>query len=170
MPVQPDEHRDGHPELPLDPDAPDVGVGVRPLHLSAGAVAVVCVGGAAGTAARYGLTVLAPTRAGQWPVSTFVANVAGAFVLGLLLEVLARAGTDDGWRRRIRLLAGTGFCGGLTTYSTLAVESDLLIRGGRSALGVAYLTVTVLAGLLATTAGIATAAQHRRRLDHRRAT
>ena len=97
-------------------------------------------------------------------MGTFVANLLGSFVLGLLLEALARAGDDTGRRRRARLLLGTGFCGGLTTYSTFAVESDLLVRDGHGGLAAAYLAGTVVTGLVAAVLGIAVAAgRHRRR-------
>lgn len=149
---------DEHPELPLDPDSP----AERPLHLRLDAVVLVAVGGFAGTLARYGLSLLLPTHTASWPWGTFLANLGGAFALGALLEWLIRCGADDGWRQRLRLLLGTGFCGGLTTYSTLAVEADLLVRSRQDRLAVAYLVVTLLAGLLATIAGIAAATGHHR--------
>lgn len=153
--------------LPFDPDAPDERGRNRPVLPRAGLAGLVFVGGCAGTAARYAFAELAPTRAGAWPLGTFTANLVGAFVLGALLEALARAGTDTGWRRRARLLVGTGFCGGLTTYSTLAVETDLLVTDGAARLALGYLAATVLAGAVATTLGIAAAAGHRRYLDGR---
>lgn len=148
---------DRHPELPLDPDAPDVRPPISPLHLRPGALLLVAVGGAVGTLARYGLGELEPTRSGRWPWGTFVANLLGALVLGVLLELLARRGTDAGRRRQLRLLLGTGFCGGLTTYSTLAVETDLLVRSHRPGLALGYLAVSVAAGFLAAGLGIAAA-------------
>jgi CrcB protein len=57
----------------------------------------------------------------------------------------------------LRLFAGTGFCGALTTYSTLAVEVDLLADAGRWATAVAYGLVSVVAGLGTAAAGIAVA-------------
>ena len=60
------------------------------------------------------------------------------------------------------MLLGTGLCGALTTYSTLAVESDLLVRGGHAALAAAYAIGSVVAGLVATITGIAVAAGHHR--------
>lgn len=147
---------DAHPELPLDPDTP-------PLHLHTGAVALVFVGGAIGTAARYGLAELAPTHPHGWPTGTFVANVVGALLLGVLLEALVRRGGDDSVRRqRARLLGGTGFCGGFTTYSTFAVESALLVRSHDTGLALGYLAASVVAGIIATAVGIALATAHHR--------
>lgn len=148
---------DSHPELPLDPDA----IPTRILHLQPAALLLVSVGGFAGTLARYGLSEWAPTRDRAWPWGTFLANVIGAFLLGFLLEALARRGPDDGWRQRVRLLAGTGFCGAFTTYSSLAVESDLLVRDSRPALAAGYLAATVLLGLFATVLGLLAAGRAR---------
>lgn len=146
---------DEHPGLPVDPDEPE-GRNLRPSG-----VALVFLGGAIGTAARYGLALAAPTESRGWPTGTFVANVLGALVLGALLEGLARAGPDDGWRLRARLLAGTGFCGGFTTYSTFAVEADLLVRAHATGLAVGYLVASVGVGLVATILGVMAAARWR---------
>nr|WP_238145179.1 CrcB family protein [Antricoccus suffuscus] len=107
---------------------------------------------------RYGAGQLVPHSTG-WPVATFVVNVIGALVLGVLLEALSRSNSIAG--TRIRLLCGTGFCGGLTTYSTFAVEIDLLIRGGSAWLGAAYGVGTLIAGVVAAYAGIAFATRVR---------
>lgn len=153
---------DDYPKLPVDPDAPDERLGPRPLPLRWDAVALVFVGGFVGTLVRYGLAQLEPTPPRGWPWGTFVANIVGAFILGGLLEWLARAGSDNGWRQRARLLIGTGFCGAVTTYSTLAVEADLLYRTHDEALAVGYLAASLALGLLATIVGIAVATGHHR--------
>jgi CrcB protein len=153
------DHPDRHGELPLDPDTGDE----RAPHLRPDAVVLVAIGGVIGTATRYAIAQAEPAHSGSWPWATFIANVAGAFVLGALLEFLGRSGPDRGWRQRARLLLGTGFCGALTTYSTLAVESDLLVRAHDAGLAGAYLGASVVAGLLATVTGIAAAAGHHRR-------
>lgn len=145
---------DPHAELPDDPDEP---TRARPLHLSPAALGLVAVGGMAGTAARYGVSLLVPPRDG-WPVATLAVNLVGAFVLGLLLESLARRGSEDDpggvSRRRLRLIAGTGFCGAFTTYSALAVDLDLLLRGGQAGTALAYAATTVLVGFLLCCLGI----------------
>jgi len=122
------------------------------------ALLAVAAGGVLVAPVRYGLGRLLPTPAGGWPSGTFLANLTGAFILGLLIEGLVKSGPDTGWRQQMRLFAGTGFCGALTTYSTLAVEADLLARRGNTALAVGYTVGSLLAGLLAAAAGIAVAA------------
>ena len=133
------------------------GSGIRP-----GSLALVALGGVVGTAARYGFSRAFPTPSGGWPWATFTVNLAGAFVLGALLEALARSDATVPRQRRIRLLAGTGFCGSLTTCSTFAVEIDLLVRDHAAATAFAYLVASLVAGIAVTAAGIAAATSHRR--------
>ena len=115
-------------------------------------------GGALGATARYAIALARPTPPDGWPWDTFVTNLFGAFALGALLETLARAGPDTGRRRAVRLGVGAGFLGAFTTYSTLAVEADLLVRDHRPGLGVAYLLLSAAAGVAAAWAGIVAAA------------
>lgn len=124
----------------------------RPVHLSWQNVALVAVGGAAGTGLRYLITVLVPPLLGI-PVAIFATNVVGAFLLGLLLELLTERGPDVGWSRRLRLGVGTGVLGGFTTYSALATDTFTVAVDhlGRAA---GYALATVLVGAVASTAGI----------------
>jgi fluoride exporter len=154
---------DSHEELPSDPDVA-AGAG-RPLHLRPSSVAWVFGGGVVGTALRYYGELLLPHDGSSWPWATFVINLLGAFVLGSLLEALARLGDDSGWRLRARLLAGTGGCGAFTTYSTFALEAVLLTRHGHAGTAVAYGLVSVVGGVLTAWLGIVVAsAAHRRRV------
>jgi CrcB protein len=141
----------------IDPDSDSMPADQGPVHRHLWALAVVFVGGAAGTAVRYVIEEQLPHSASQWPTATFGINIAGAFVLGLLLESLVRGGPDAGVRRRLRLLLGTGFCGAFTTYSTFALETVDGIRGGFTGLAMAYAVVSVILGILAAWAGIALA-------------
>lgn len=125
----------------------------RAPHLRPSMIAVVAGGGAVGTAAREALSLVVPPLGGV-PVAILGINLAGAFVLGVLLEALQRRGPDEGGRRLLRLAAGTGFCGGFTTYSTLAVGAAELLRSGPAALGAAYATGSVLLGTIAAALGI----------------
>lgn len=155
--------RDTHPELPLDPDAVRPGAYRWPLHITPFLLAVVFVGGCLGTLSRYGIGLALTNSDGSWPVATFMVNLIGAFVLGLLLEALAKRGPDEGDRRIVRLGVGTGFLGAFTTYSALAVDTDLLMRSSKPGLAVLYLGLSVLGGLIFAAIGIQTAAFHRKR-------
>jgi CrcB protein len=130
----------------------------RPVYLSPANILLVVLGGALGTLARYGVSIALPSPGG-WPVPILAVNLTGAFVLGLLLESLLRAGADDGARRAVRLAAGTGFLGGFTTYSTFALDVNLLLGAGAAAVAFGYAVLTVVAGVLASFAGIWAAAR-----------
>jgi len=133
----------------------------RPLFLRPWYVFLVGVGGAAGTLARYLISLVIPEAFGlPWP--TLTVNLVGAFLLGMLLEGLARRGHDEGRRRTLRLLIGTGIMGGFTTYSSLAVEAEQLLRAGRIWESIGYGLITVVAGLLAAFFGMWIAAVHHR--------
>jgi fluoride exporter len=153
---------DSHTELPIDPDVvPTPGT---PLCLRPSALAWVFAGGVVGTALRYGIENLLPHDAAGWPWATFLINLSGAFILGGLLEALARLGDDSGWRQRARLCAGTGGCGAFTTYSTFALEVVLLGRHGHLQTAIGYGVLSVVGGLVAAWLGIVVAASvHRRR-------
>ncbi|NLG54229.1 MAG: CrcB family protein, partial [Rhodococcus sp.] len=114
------------PDLPQDPDSPVEATTPTPLHLRPGAIAAVAVGGVFGTLVRYQVGVIFPTPEGHWPTPTFIMNILGAFLLGVLIESLVRAGDDSGWRQTARLGLGTGFLGAFTTYSAIAVDTNLL--------------------------------------------
>ena len=144
---------DSHGELPSDPD-----VVVRPLHMQPSSLAWVFAGGVVGTALRYVIEELLPHDAAGWPWATFLINLCGAFILGGLLEGLARLGDDSGWRQRARLCAGTGGCGAFTTYSTLALEAVLLERHGHAGTAIGYGVVSIAGGILTAWLGIVVAA------------
>jgi len=116
-------------------------------------VAVVAVGGALGTGGRYAVAHLSPaTHDIPWP--TLIVNIVGAFLLGLLLEALLRAGAETSRIRLARLALGTGVLGGFTTYSALALELHELLADGRFGTAVGYGLGSVSAGLLACLLGI----------------
>ena len=111
----------------------------------------VWVGGALGTGARTAITSATPPAA--IPVATFSINLLGAFALGLLLESLTRSGPRPR-ARLIRRLAGTGFLGGFTTYSALALDAVALRQSGSNGLAVAYAVGSLLLGTAAAGLGV----------------
>lgn len=109
-----------------------------------GLLAVILVGGMAGTLARLMLSELAPHDAGHMPWATLIANVTGATILGyVLVRFSSRAPSPS----RVRALLGTGFCGGLTTFSALQRELLEMFDVGRGGLAVAYAGVSLVAGM-----------------------
>ena len=157
---------DRHPELPVDPD-PAQAPGM-PAHRQWPVIGWVVLGGFFGAPACYGVAEALPSGPSGFPVATFVTNLAGAFMLGVLLETLVRRGDDRGTRRTLRLLLGTGFLGAFTTYSTLAVDTDLLVRSHRFLVAAGYAVGTVLIGAMCTVIGIGGASRHHR-AGHERA-
>lgn len=105
----------------------------------------VGMGGALGSAARYGVAQAWPTPAHGFPWATFVTNVTGCLAIGLLLGV-RRTPTA-------RAFGATGVLGGFTTFSTFAIEGDGLWRADRPWLAAAYVAGTLLVALAATWLG-----------------
>ncbi len=119
--------------------------------LRGSSLALVWAGGTAGTAARYSIGRVAPHLFGV-PVATIGINVLGAFLLGLLLETLSRDPATVS--PSARLLLGTGFLGGFTTYSALAVDTLTVLGHGQVGSGLSYAFGTLLMGAVACWAGI----------------
>jgi CrcB protein len=133
----------------------------RPIHLRPSSMLLVFLGGAAGVSAREALVLAFPAVHG-FPWAVLGINVTGAFLLGLLLDALARSGPDRGVRRAARLGLGTGLIGGYTTYSALAADAAQLIGAGSAGTGIAYAVATLLLGGIATGLGVAAATLVRR--------
>jgi CrcB protein len=112
----------------------------------------IFLGGALGALLRAALAEALPPTAGEWPWATFLVNIAGAALLGYWFTTLPHSS----YRRP---LLTTGFCGALTTFSTVQLELVEMIDAGRLPLAVLYLAVSVVAGLAG--ARLATAAARR---------
>ncbi|HEX5594002.1 MAG TPA: fluoride efflux transporter CrcB [Solirubrobacterales bacterium] len=108
----------------------------------------IFLGGALGTLMRAGLAEALPDPGVGWPWATFVVNVVGAALLGYWFTVLPHS-------QYRRPLLTTGFCGALTTFSTVQVELVEMIDAGRVGLAVLYLGASVVAGLVGVQAATA---------------
>jgi len=108
-------------------------------------------GGALGATARYGVAELIRAAPDRFPWATFMVNLSGSFVLGLLLALVLERFPPS---RFLRPFAATGFLGAYTTYSTFAVETVVLAKDGHLALALAYAGASVVGGFLAAWAGL----------------
>ncbi|HEV7865907.1 MAG TPA: fluoride efflux transporter CrcB [Acidimicrobiia bacterium] len=133
--------------MEIQPEQPRVERQRRP-----GVLAAVAVGGALGAPARYGIALAVEVPPGTFPWGTFWINVSGSFALGMVLAVLLARYPSD---RYVRPFVATGFLGAYTTYSTFAVETDLLIRNGHAGMALAYTIGSLAAGLSGAWAGLA---------------
>ena len=109
-------------------------------------LAAVFAGGAVGAMARAGAGEALATGGPAWPWATFLVNVAGAFALGYFVTRLQERLPLSAYRRP---LLGTGFCGALTTFSTMQVELIRMLEDGRDGLAVTYAAASIVAGFAA---------------------
>lgn len=108
-------------------------------------LAAVGAGGALGALGRVGLDQAWPGTTGAWPWATLVVNIAGAFLLGCLMTALRHGPLSIPTYR----LLGTGFCGALTTFSTLQVELLEMLDRSRYGLALGYASASVVGGYAA---------------------
>ena len=139
---------------PVDPSEidPDRAVGTARRN-DPGALAAIGIGGFLGAITRYQLGLWWPAGNG-FPWTTFAINVSGSFALGLLVTLMV-----ERWRphRLLRPLIAIGFLGAYTTFSTFAVDTDLLIDRGKAGTAALNIALSVATAIVAVIAGIATA-------------
>ena len=113
-------------------------------------VGVVAVGGAAGAMARWWITLVVPhTTAGAWPWATFLTNLTGCLLLGMVLAWInaRRDRWSPRWSRLARPLVASGILGGYTTFSTYAVEVRGMAAAGQWVGAVTYALASVVIGV-----------------------
>lgn len=114
---------------------------------------LVGVGGFAGSIARFvvarGIGALADTR---FPLGTFIINVSGSFLLGVLGAIVAERIAPNS--EALRLALGVGFLGAYTTFSTFEFETHALFEDGSWLLATTNMFASLFVGLLAVRAGV----------------
>ncbi|NUW37664.1 CrcB family protein [Nonomuraea sp. SMC257] len=110
----------------------------------------ISVGGALGALARFGITLALPHPPGGFAWATWLINVTGCLLIGLLMVAITET-----WRvhRLVRPFLGIGVLGGYTTFSTYVVDTQKALEAGAARTALAYLAGTLVAALLATHAG-----------------
>ncbi len=122
---------------------------------AAATLPLVAVGGAVGALVRWGLIEAADGGG----AAVLACNVVGSLILGVLVGAMPGPGiflSADDWARRFgrQRLLGTGFCGGLTTLSTVAVGTAARLDDGRPAAAGAGLATTAVCTAIAGTVGL----------------
>ena len=109
---------------------------------------LVGIGGALGSMARYGLTLLASYASIASEVGTFAANAVGSLLIGIIIAL-----SKGDWY----LLGAVGFCGGFTTFSTFSAQALHLLQSSQRTMGILYIIASLLVCILMTWAGMALA-------------
>jgi CrcB protein len=115
-------------------------------------LAVIFLGGCVGGYARYAISDAWSASRATFPSAILTVNLAGAFILGLIVVLAA----DLRPGRYLRPLVGTGFCGALTTFSSVVVGAAGIFARHRLAIATSYLVATVVGGLVAAALGLLT--------------
>lgn len=107
----------------------------------------VFLGGGLGSVMRYGIQMLMHERivAYNFPWATFTVNIIGSFLIGLFYALSAKFQLPED----VRLFLTAGLCGGFTTFSTFSNDVLEMFRQGNAALGIVYVVLSILLGLLA---------------------
>lgn len=109
-------------------------------------LAAIFLGGCLGAVLRAALARSLPVTAGHWPWATFTVNILGALVLGWLITRLQERLPPTMYTRA---LLATGFCGALTTFSTLMLELLAMIEHSHPLLALSYAGASIIGGLAA---------------------
>lgn len=113
--------------------------------------AAVAAGGALGALARWTAAIALPTPAGGFPWTTLAVNLAGCFLIGVLVALVTDVVAAH---PLVRPFLGTGVLGGFTTFSGYAVDGTQLLQQGRVGAAGVYLATTLVGALLATWLGL----------------
>jgi len=109
-------------------------------------LAAIFAGGFAGAVLRALVEDWIPHDPARWPWATFSINIAGALLLAWLVTRLQERLPLSAYRRP---LLGTGFCGALTTFSTMQVELLNMLDAGHAGLALGYAAASIVAGFAA---------------------
>src|SRR3954447_3406429 len=120
------------------------------MRLDGRELAAIFAGGFVGAVARAALVEVLPAGGARWPWATFVANIAGAFLIGIFAR---RFYPRPGASLYALPLLGIGFCGALTTFATMQLELLRMLDAGRAGLALVYALTSVAAGFVAVAAG-----------------
>jgi fluoride exporter len=117
---------------------------------------LICLGGAAGTGARYLVALWSAQRFGSaFPYGTLIVNVVGCFLIALIMHLAM----TNAWPATLRAALTIGFLGGFTTYSSFNFETTRLIEEGALARALLNVVLTLGGGFAAGVLGLLLARQ-----------
>lgn len=111
---------------------------------------IVGIGGFIGAVIRYLIGLIPVSPQNGFPVKTLLINIVGAFVIGLTVAV----GAKKEWNPQLILFLKVGICGGFTTFSSFALETNQLIEQGDIWSAGLYVALSIIGGLAAVYAGL----------------
>ena len=115
------------------------------------ALLLVFLGGGLGSTLRYGVGKWLNPDVTGFPYGTFLANILGSLIIGVLLGFAAK---NQSISQNTMLFLATGFCGGFTTFSTFAYENQEFLKSGEFGLFAAYTIASFVVGFGAVFFGI----------------
>ncbi len=111
------------------------------------AILFVGAGGFLGSVLRYIIAEYVQGKSSNgFPVGTLTVNIIGCFIIGLVYALASKGHVTGDWK----LFLATGLCGGFTTFSAFSNDILLLFKTGNFVQGSLYLSVSVVAGVIAT--------------------
>ncbi len=105
---------------------------------------IVGVGGAIGAIGRYLIGLLPMNPENGFPVKTFLINVIGCFIIGIIAALADRNAVNP----NLVLLIKVGICGGFTTFSSFALETEGLLAKGQTVVALMYVIASIVCGVL----------------------
>ena len=117
------------------------------------AILAVGIGGVLGTWLRWWLGLRLNSLFPTLPFGTLAANLIGGYIIGMALGAIT---LNPGFSPQARLFVMTGFCGGLTTFSTFSAETYTLLARGQLGWGLGEIAIHVVGSLVATALGVLT--------------
>ena len=110
---------------------------------------IVGVGGFIGSVCRYLIGLVPLEHSSGFHLKTFFINIIGAFLIGLVAALAAR----NSLHPRLALFLKVGICGGFTTFSSFALESQQLVGKGAPVAAALYMVLSLFFGVLAAILG-----------------